>query len=161
MLKRLLLNETFLMLCQGYCWIINLLPWSSFSASNREWTLIPTHIMSAVLVLLCQVKTWIQTKNLFLRYAYVNKLKKKSLKKIDHLSINNLHKVNDWYSYISISIVLPFVTCKSGFHILEVLLLSKENDQWKLNFCIPFDHINFITHHYKKLSDWDNWLSWP
>lgn len=87
--------------------------------------------MSAVFVLLCQVKIWIQTKNLFLSYAYVNKLKKKSLKKIDHLSINNLHKVNDWYSYISISIVLPSVTCKSGLHILEVLLLSKENDQWK------------------------------
>lgn len=158
MLKRLLLNETFLMLCQGYCWMMNLLPWSSFSASNREWTLIPTHIMSAVLVLLCQVKTWIPTKNLSISYVYVKKI---LLKKIDHLSINDLHKVNDWYYYISISMVWPFVTCKSGFHILEVLMLSKENDRCKLNFCIPSVHSNFITHHLKKLSDWEDWIFWP
>lgn len=164
MLNRLLLNETFLILCQGYCWMINLLPWSSFSASNREWTLIPTHIMSAVLVLLCQVKTWIQTKNLSISYMYMYvNFFFKYFKKNWPSKHQQPSKVNDWYYYISISMVLPFVTCKSGFHILEVLLLSKENDQCKLNFCtcIPFVQSNFITHHLKKLSDWDIWLFWP
>lgn len=59
---------------------------------------------------------------------YVNKLKKKLFKKCDYLSINNFYKVNDWYFYISISIVLFFVICKSGFYIFEVLLFFKEND---------------------------------